>query len=330
MSWTTLSSNSATSPSTTLRRSWRPTKLPWPAVDDDAADAGARRSAAGTEQQEGDRARGGRLGGVAARCREGGRGRGSSGHADSQGTATAENLADCWELPVNHWRLLPSRFTASPQTGGLRMAERQPNSRGTMPDLALFAFDIVAITVLAYGVYFRRHRRRDMLLAYAGLNIGVMSVSLRAREQRRRPRPRARAVRRAVDHPAPLVGAQPGGGRLLLRRAWRWACWPACSPTRPGSLRCSAPCSWRRCTWPTTPGCSPATAARWSPSTRRTPTSGELTRRLEELLGAEVRQVVVTQVDLVRDLTIVDVRYRLLAPSASSSALDAGRHEALA
>ena len=41
----------------------------------------------------------------------------------------------------------------------------------------------------------------------------------------------------------------------------------------------------------------------------------ELTRRLEELLGAEVRQVVVTQVDLVRDLTIVDVRYRLLAAS---------------
>ena len=59
----------------------------------------------------------------------------------------------------------------------------------------------------------------------------------------------------------------------------------------------------------------------------------ELTRRLEELLGAEVRQVVVTQVDLVRDLTIVDVRYRLLratSPTSPSPAPDAGRHEALA
>lgn len=38
--------------------------------------------------------------------------------------------------------------------------------------------DIIAITVLAYGLYFRRHRRRDLLLAFIALNIGVVAVTL--------------------------------------------------------------------------------------------------------------------------------------------------------
>lgn len=44
---------------------------------------------------------------------------------------------------------------------------------------ALFlTFDMVAICVLVYGVYFVRHRRRDMLIAYLALNVGTMSVTL--------------------------------------------------------------------------------------------------------------------------------------------------------
>lgn len=46
-----------------------------------------------------------------------------------------------------------------------------------MPDLLLIAADLVAITVLAYGSYFRRHGRREMLLAYIGLNVGVLVVT---------------------------------------------------------------------------------------------------------------------------------------------------------
>lgn len=38
--------------------------------------------------------------------------------------------------------------------------------------------NIVAISVLAYVLYFRRHRRRDLLLSYVALNIGVMSVTI--------------------------------------------------------------------------------------------------------------------------------------------------------
>ncbi|MDQ3113465.1 MAG: DUF4956 domain-containing protein, partial [Actinomycetota bacterium] len=46
-----------------------------------------------------------------------------------------------------------------------------------MPDLLVLGADLVAIIVLAYGLYYRRHRRRDMVLAYVGLNIGVLAVA---------------------------------------------------------------------------------------------------------------------------------------------------------
>ncbi|SMX93199.1 DUF4956 domain-containing protein [Brevibacterium antiquum] len=38
--------------------------------------------------------------------------------------------------------------------------------------------DLVAIVILAYVLYFRRHRRRDLLLSYVALNIGVVAVTL--------------------------------------------------------------------------------------------------------------------------------------------------------
>lgn len=38
--------------------------------------------------------------------------------------------------------------------------------------------DLAAITVLAYVLYFRRHRRRDLMLSYVALNTGVMAVTV--------------------------------------------------------------------------------------------------------------------------------------------------------
>lgn len=37
--------------------------------------------------------------------------------------------------------------------------------------------DLVAIGILVLGLYFPRHRRRDLVVAYLGVNIGVMAVS---------------------------------------------------------------------------------------------------------------------------------------------------------
>ena len=46
-----------------------------------------------------------------------------------------------------------------------------------MTQYALLALDLVAISVLAFGVYFPRHRRRDLVVAYLGVNVGVLAVA---------------------------------------------------------------------------------------------------------------------------------------------------------
>lgn len=46
-----------------------------------------------------------------------------------------------------------------------------------MSDLALFVIDIVAVLLLVFGLYFPRHRRRDLVVAYLGVNVGVLAVA---------------------------------------------------------------------------------------------------------------------------------------------------------
>jgi hypothetical protein len=47
----------------------------------------------------------------------------------------------------------------------------------TMPRLVMFAIDLVAVTLLVFGLYFPRHRRRDLVVAYLGVNVGVLAVA---------------------------------------------------------------------------------------------------------------------------------------------------------
>ena len=46
-----------------------------------------------------------------------------------------------------------------------------------MPPYLLYAADLVAISLLTFGVYFPRHRRRDLVVAYLAVNVGVLAVS---------------------------------------------------------------------------------------------------------------------------------------------------------
>jgi len=46
-----------------------------------------------------------------------------------------------------------------------------------MPRLVLFAIDLVAVCLLVFGLYFPRHRRRDLVVAYLGVNVGVLAVA---------------------------------------------------------------------------------------------------------------------------------------------------------
>lgn len=47
----------------------------------------------------------------------------------------------------------------------------------SMSRAALVATDLLAVTVLVFGLYFPRYRRRDMVVAILGLNVGVMAVA---------------------------------------------------------------------------------------------------------------------------------------------------------
>ena len=46
-----------------------------------------------------------------------------------------------------------------------------------MTALPLYAADLVAVLVLTFVAYFPRHRRRDLVVALLGVNVGVLAVS---------------------------------------------------------------------------------------------------------------------------------------------------------
>ena len=41
----------------------------------------------------------------------------------------------------------------------------------------LFALDLIAVILLVFAIYFPRHRRRDMIVALLGINVGVLGVT---------------------------------------------------------------------------------------------------------------------------------------------------------
>ncbi|WP_336716564.1 DUF4956 domain-containing protein [Arthrobacter sp. USHLN218] len=43
--------------------------------------------------------------------------------------------------------------------------------------LILIAADLAAITLLTFALYLRRHRRRDLAVSYLGMNVGVLAVA---------------------------------------------------------------------------------------------------------------------------------------------------------
>ncbi|BBH71126.1 DUF4956 domain-containing protein [Actinoplanes sp. OR16] len=47
-----------------------------------------------------------------------------------------------------------------------------------MTTLLAVAVDLAAIALLTFGVYYPRHRRRDLVTAFLGINIGVLAVAI--------------------------------------------------------------------------------------------------------------------------------------------------------
>jgi hypothetical protein len=46
-----------------------------------------------------------------------------------------------------------------------------------MTPVLMFLLDLVAISIMAFGIYFPRHHRKDMLVALVGVNIGLLAVT---------------------------------------------------------------------------------------------------------------------------------------------------------
>ncbi|QDY11085.1 DUF4956 domain-containing protein [Micromonospora sp. HM134] len=46
-----------------------------------------------------------------------------------------------------------------------------------MSRLVLAGMDLVAVVLLVFALYFPRHRRRDLVVAYLGVNVGVFAVA---------------------------------------------------------------------------------------------------------------------------------------------------------
>lgn len=181
-----------------------------------------------------------------------------------------------------------------------------------MTTIALILFDVVAIGVLAGAVYFPRHRRRDMLLSYVGLNVGVLAVTLALTSStiglglglglfgvlsiiRLRSAELSQAevayyfVSLAIGLLAGLHFEPIWAGPLLIALIVG-VVWVA---DHPGLLA-----GYRHHVMRLDSAFTDERA---------------LIDHLETLLGAQVRHVAVLEVDLVNDTTRVDVRYRVRA-----------------
>lgn len=45
-------------------------------------------------------------------------------------------------------------------------------------NLTLVGLDLVAASILTFALYYRRHRRRDLVVAFLGVNVGVLAVAI--------------------------------------------------------------------------------------------------------------------------------------------------------
>jgi hypothetical protein len=61
--------------------------------------------------------------------------------------------------------------------GGGEPSQEEPRRCTRLLLLVGLASDLAAIVLLAYAVYFRRSQRRDLLLAYVALNLGVLAAT---------------------------------------------------------------------------------------------------------------------------------------------------------
>ncbi len=189
----------------------------------------------------------------------------------------------------------------------------------------LLAFDLAAITVLGFGIYFPRYRRQDLLLSYIALNLGVLVVMVALTGSDVgigvgfglfgilsiiRLRSAELEQQEIAYYFAALVLGLVNG--VDLDPAWLA---PVSSLAILAALY-----------FVDHPRVHPSYRNQLMTLDRAFTDEVALRRFLEELLGATISHLVVKRVDLVNDTTVVDVRFRLPKteePGAGSAGLPA-------
>lgn len=187
--------------------------------------------------------------------------------------------------------------------------------------------DLVAIVVVV-SCYFRRHQRRDLLLAYVALNIGVLAVTtllasgavsaglglglfgilsiIRLRSDAITQEEIAYYfVSLALGL---LAGLHPG------------ALWVA--PALSGLLVAAVLIADH-------PRLLPRARRQLITMDRAVPSERELRELIETRMGVQVKHMIVQEVDFVRDTSIVDVRFRRLPEDPAAGTSRAQRDEAI-
>lgn len=174
----------------------------------------------------------------------------------------------------------------------------------------LLAFDLAAIAVLGFGIYFPRYRRQDLLLSYVVLNLGVLAVMVALSDTAvgigvgfglfgilsivRLRSAELEQQEIAYYFAALVLGMVNGVG---LDPAWMA---PVISLALLAALFAVDH-----------PRVHPRYRNQVMTLDRAFTSEVALRAFLEELLGAVISHLVVKRVDLVNDTTVVDVRFRL-------------------
>ena len=179
-----------------------------------------------------------------------------------------------------------------------------------MPQIVVLAADWVAIALLTFALYFPRHRRRDLVVSYLVMNVGVLAV----------------ASVLASTSVAAGVGLGLFGVLSIIRlRSTELEQHEVAYYFSALALGLLAGLSLTA-DWLTLAlmamivmvmfvGDHPALLRRYRHQVvvldRAFPDEGDLVAHLEQLMGARVHRVVVQRLDVVNDTTTVEVRYQV-------------------
>jgi hypothetical protein len=176
---------------------------------------------------------------------------------------------------------------------------------------AALVTDLVSITTLAYVIYFRRYHRRDLLLAYVALNLGVFAVTVLLTSSAASlglglglfgilSIIRLRSDQITQEEIAYYFIALALGLVNGLQPDPRWAAVAASAVLVLVMYAADHPRLGAR------------THRQVITLDAAYPDPSEVLLVLRRLLAADVRHVVILEMDLVRDVTVVDVRFRSL------------------